>query len=268
MSQQPTTVFITGASRGIGNALVKAYLQRPNHTVIASVRDPKSTPLKGLETAAGSRLMVVKIEAKSAGDAAAAVEQIKAEGITALDVVIAAAGINPAEAWNEVQDIDPAQMEEIFQVNTFAFVKLLHAVWPLLKATADKAKAANTTRPPPKLLALSSNAGQIGDMAVEIPIPGQDPIPLRVGAYGASKAALNYLVRRAHLENKWLACWAMNPGFVQTETGNAHAKSWGFEQALHELDRTVKILMEKVDEATLEKTAGRFINFDGEEMSF
>ncbi|KAK8083903.1 aflatoxin biosynthesis ketoreductase nor-1 [Apiospora saccharicola] len=264
MSRQPTTVFITGASRGIGRALVEAYLKRANHTVIASVRDPDRTPLKGLDTAEGSRLMVVKIEAKSAGDADAAVEQIKAEGITALDVVIAVAGTNPSDAWAEVQDLDPAQTEDIFQVNTFSFLKLLHAVYPLLKATADKAGA--TT--PPKLLALSSNAGQIGDMAVKIEIPGMDPIPLRVGAYGASKAALNYFVRRAHLEHPWLACWMMNPGFVQTDTGNAHAEKWGIGKALHELGPTADKLMGKVDEATLEETAGKFLNFDGAEMSF
>ncbi|KAK7968882.1 hypothetical protein PG988_007955 [Apiospora saccharicola] len=245
MSQQPTTVFITGASRGIGRALAEAYLKRANHTVIASVRDPDRTPLKGLDTAEGSRLMVVKIEAKSAGDADAAVEQIKAEGITALDVVIAVAGTNPSDAWAEVQDLDPAQTEDIFQVNTFSFLKLLHA-----------------------LLALSSNAGQIGDMAVRIEIPGMDPIPLRVGAYGASKAALNYFVRRAHLEHPWLACWMMNPGFVQTDTGNAHAEKWGIGKALHELGPTADKLMGKVDEATLEGTAGKFLNFDGAEMSF
>ena len=259
--------------------MVKAYLKRPHHTVIASVRDPERTPLEGLETAAGSRLKVVKIEARSAGDAAAAVAQIQAEGVAALDVVIAAAGVNPADAWDKVQDIDPAKLEDVFQVNTFAFVKLLHAAWPLLKAAADRAQAASAAGatatppppppPPPKLLALSSNAGQIGDMAVEIAIPGMEPIPLRVGAYGASKAALNYLVRRAHLENPWLACWAMNPGFVQTETGNAHAAVWGLGRALHELGPTVDKLMAKVDEATLEGTAGRFINnVDGEEMAF
>lgn len=60
---------------------------------------------------------------------------------------------------------------------------------------------------------------------MEIPLPGRDPIKLRVGAYGASKAALNNLVRRVHLESPWLACWMMNPGFVQTDTDNAHART-------------------------------------------
>lgn len=93
--------------------------------------------------------MVVKIEAKSSSDPVAAVEQIKAEGITALDIVIAVAGINPSDAWAEVQDIDPAKLEEIFQVNTFSFVRLLHAVYPLLKAASDDKER----RPgqPPKL---------------------------------------------------------------------------------------------------------------------
>ncbi|KAK8087781.1 aflatoxin biosynthesis ketoreductase nor-1 [Apiospora hydei] len=247
MSSQPCTVFITGANRGIGRALVEAYLARPNHSVIASVRNPESTTLKDITPAAGSRLLIVKIEAKSAGDPAAAVEQVKAAGITALDIVIA------------VKDIDTEQMAEILQVNTFAFVTLFSAVHPLLKAAA--ADDHDSAWPgPPKLLAISSNASQIVDMAPTIPV--------RVGAYGASKAALNYLVRRAHFENPWLACWVMNPGFVRTEPGNEAARLFGMDGAPDALEDIVPALMRTVDEATVEKTSGNFYNFDGAEMTY
>jgi NAD(P)-dependent dehydrogenase (short-subunit alcohol dehydrogenase family) len=37
-----TVVLITGANTGIGLALAKVYSQRPNHTVIGTVRDPKT----------------------------------------------------------------------------------------------------------------------------------------------------------------------------------------------------------------------------------
>ncbi|KAK7941420.1 NAD(P)-binding Rossmann-fold containing protein [Apiospora aurea] len=188
---------------------------------------------------AGSSLLLVKINATSAGDAAAAVEQVKAAGITALDI-----------------DIDPGKMEEIFQVNTFSFVTLLSATFPLLKASADSPDR----RGPPKLLALSSNAAQIMDM--------EPTIPVKVGAYGASKAALNYLVRRAHFENPWLACWVMNPGFFQTESGEESAKLWGMPGAPHALKDVVPALMGKIDEATVEKTSGKFYNFDGTELAY
>ncbi|KAI1649359.1 uncharacterized protein F4817DRAFT_363693 [Daldinia loculata] len=105
---------------------------------------------------------------------------------TALDVVIAVAGINPSSAFADVKDMDINALRDIFDVNTFAFVRLFNAVYPLLKASAS----------PPKLLAISSNASQIVEM--------EPTIPVKVGVYGASKAALNYLVRRAHFENPWL----------------------------------------------------------------
>ncbi|KAK8055025.1 hypothetical protein PG993_000252 [Apiospora rasikravindrae] len=257
MSFRPCTVLITGANRGIGRSLAEAYLARPNHTVIASVRNPESTTLKDVKPAAGSRLLIVKIEAKSAGDAAAAVEQVKAAGITALDIVIVVSGMGPPSSWAEVKDIDTTQMAEIFQVNTFAFVRLLRAVCPLLQAAADDDQA----RPkPPKLLAITSNAAQIVDMA--------PTIPFKVGAYGASKAALNYLVRRAHFENPWLACWVMNPGFVQTEPGNEAANLMGMDGAPDALEDIVPALMRKVDEETVEETSGHFYNFDGTEMTY
>lgn len=37
----PTTVLISGANRGLGKGLVERYLARENHTVVATVRDPR-----------------------------------------------------------------------------------------------------------------------------------------------------------------------------------------------------------------------------------
>lgn len=37
---------------------------------------------------------------------------------------------------------------------------------------------------------------------------------------------------------------------------------------MHEVEPTVKMLMSKVDEATLEGTAGKLINFYGTELTF
>ncbi|KAI1772003.1 hypothetical protein F4818DRAFT_444630 [Hypoxylon cercidicola] len=193
-----STTLITGANQGkkqslqqgywqisIGRALVGDYLSRPNQTVIGAVRSE------------GSKLLVVKIEATSETDPAVAMEQIKAAGINAHDVVIAVPGTNPASAFAEVKDMDVNAMRDIFDVNTFSFVSLFKAVHPLLEASTSA----------PKLLVISSNGSQIVEM--------EPTIPVKVGIYGASEAALNYLVRRARSENPWLAAWVMNPGFVQ-----------------------------------------------------
>lgn len=146
--------------------------------------------------------------------------------------------------------MDINALRDIFDVNTFAFVRLFNAVYPLLKASAS----------PPKLLAISSNASQIVEM--------EPTIPVKVGVYGASKAALNYLVRRAHFENPWLTAWVMNPGFVQTATGNGHAKIWGMEKAPHSMEDIIPGLVGKIDEATRAETSGNFYNFDGTPLTY
>lgn len=223
--------------------------------VIAGVRNTESTTLQDIIPAEGSKVQLVQIEATSATDANEAVEQIKAAGITALDVVIAVVGINPSSAFAEVKDMDIKNLQELFDVNAFAFVRLFKAVYPLLKASAEKEDSSL-----PKLLALSSSAAQIVNM--------EPTISVKVGAYGASKATLNYLVRRTHFENPWLTCWTMNPGFVQSETGNAHARLWGLEEAPDAFSDIIPGLVKKVDEATRAETSGNFYNFDGVPLTF
>ncbi|KAI1459600.1 putative aflatoxin biosynthesis ketoreductase nor-1 [Annulohypoxylon moriforme] len=245
-----STILITGANQGIGRGLVEAYLSRPNQTVIGAVRNPESTTLKNIKPAEGSRLLIVKIEATSETDPVEAIKQVNDAGINALDIVIVVAAINPSSAFAEVKDMDIKAMRNIFDVNTISFVSLFKAVHPLLKASASS----------PKLLALSSNGGQIVEM--------ESTIVAKVGIYGASKAALNYLVRRAHFENPWLTAWVMNPGFVQTATGNAHAKLWGMEKAPYSMQDIIPGLMGKIDEATRAETSGNFYNFDGTPLTY
>ena len=61
-------VLISGTNKGIGYDFVAKYLNRPNTTVIATVRDPGSSEadsLRSLPKAEGSSVIVVKIESTS-----------------------------------------------------------------------------------------------------------------------------------------------------------------------------------------------------------
>lgn len=221
--------------------------------MVAAVRNPETTTLKGYQAAEGTNLVLVKIENTSATDPAAAVEQIKAAGIASLDIVVANAGVSPLDALRKVEDMSLDQIRNLFEVNTLSYVTLFQAVRPLLKAAADGGVSA-------KLLALTSNASQIVDM--------EPSIPVMVGSYGLSKAALNFLVRRTHFENPWLSAWVMNPGFVQTDNGSAMAHAFGMPEAPHTLEQSVEGLLGAIDGATKDKTSGKFFNFDGSEMSY
>lgn len=239
---------------GIGRGLAESFLSRPNHVVIAAVRNLDTT-LKDYAPAEGSKLLVVKIENESASDPATAVQQIVDAGVEHLDLVIANAGITPISAYRRIEGIDLAQLRQMFEVNTFSFVSLFQAVCPLLKAAADKDGNGKA-----RLLAISSNAGQIIEMEPVSQIP--------MGSYGMTKCALNYLVRRTHFENPWLTAWIMNPGFVQTDNGKATAEFFGMPEAPHTLDQSVTGLLSKIDGATRSQTSGKFFGFDGAEMTF
>ena len=78
-------------------------------------------------------------------------------------------------------------------VNVYAVVLLLQATLPLL----------NKAQGEPKFVTMSSGAGVIGDMV---------PKELIVGAYGTSKAALNYITRKIFMENETLCTFPIDPG--------------------------------------------------------
>ncbi|ROW09886.1 hypothetical protein VPNG_06274 [Cytospora leucostoma] len=259
-SDANTTVLITGANRGIGRGLAEAYLSRSNHTVIAAVRNIETATLKDLKVAEGSKLLLVKIENTSDRDPAAAVQKIREAGVTALDVVVANAGLAcPVSSLARLEDLTTEQLREMFEANTFSFIPLFHAIRPLLKARAD-AGGESQVEKGPRLLVISSTGGQIVDM--------EKHASLLLSSYGASKAALNYLVRRAHFENPWLTAWLMDPGFVQTDSGNALAELFGMDAAPQTVEQTAAGLLSKIDTATRSETSGGFYGIDGNPLHF
>lgn len=221
--------------------------------MIAAVRKLETT-LTSFKPAQGSKLLVVKIENESSTDPAAAVKQIKEAGISSLDIVIANAGITPTAAYLKVEDVDLELLRHVFEVNTFSYIPLFRTMRPLLKAAADEEGGQA------KLLALSSGASSMTDMELMSQVPA--------AIYGSSKAALNFLVRRTHFDDPWLTAWVMNPGFVQTDNGNATAKVFGMPEAPHTLEQSVNGLLSKIDSATRADTSGKFYDLDGAEVKF
>lgn len=115
--------------------------------------------------------------------------------ITQLDIVIANAGI--ARYMHKAAVVPISEVIEHHRTNTIGSLVLFQAFEPLLRASTAS----------PRFVVLSSSLGSIGDM---------EKIPEVSTAYGSSKAALNYIVRKIHLEYPYLTAFPLHPGCVRS----------------------------------------------------
>lgn len=182
---------------GIGRGLIQSFLLRPSTTVVAAVRDPTdpvSASLHTLRSSHGNRLVLVKIDAGSDTDALNAVKDLKSKhGVVRLDVVISNSGI--AKHVGVALNTPSMELRDHFNINTVSHLLLFQATWPLLMVATSE----------PKFIVISSSVGSIGAMEKE-------PVPML--AYGSSKAATNFLIRKLHFEHEKLICFSIHPGYV------------------------------------------------------
>ncbi|KAF5691916.1 ketoreductase [Fusarium denticulatum] len=245
---QCTYVLITGCNRGIGRGLVEKYIARPNHVVVAAVRDPTAKTSKELLHATkgtDSRCILVKIDSASETDALEAMSTLERDhGVEKLDLVIANAGISKFFGTAEVTPV--VEMMDHFKINSVAPLLLFQATWSLLHA----AKA-------PKFVTISSGAGSLGFM---------ENLRVENTAYGSSKAALNFITRRIHFEKPDLVAFSINPGWLQTDLGNHAAQSSGLSAAPVSVQDGVNGIVSVIDGATREVTSGRFLSWENNEI--
>ncbi|PMD31479.1 putative aflatoxin biosynthesis ketoreductase nor-1 [Hyaloscypha variabilis F] len=239
----PTVYLITGANGGIGLALVTEYAQRANNIIVAGVRDnTKSAALRAIVPASSSKIIIVKIDSLSATDPATAVASLSKHSITHLDVVIANAGI--ANHWGSAITTPAEELEVHLKVNAVGPLVLFQAVYPLLEKSTVQ----------PKFVAISTGIASITDME-QFPVPST--------AYGTSKAALNYVMRKLHFEHPNIVIYPINPGWVQTDMGSGSANSFGMEDAPTTLVDSIVGVTKSIDNATREGESGKLVSFDG-----
>lgn len=170
---------------GIGLGLAKALLARPNTTVIATARQPAIAGLAAelaASTAEGSFYSIVPLDSSRLPPA----EELRAL-FPKTDVLIANAGM--ASSLCPSLSTTAEDLQEHFAVNATAPLMLFQALWPLMKDAKN-----------PKFIPISSSVGGI----TVSELPG--------GAYGPSKAALNWITRRLHMELEDLVSVAVHPG--------------------------------------------------------
>ncbi|KAK4868275.1 hypothetical protein LT330_006997 [Penicillium expansum] len=242
-----TVVLVTGSR--IGRTLVETILLRPNHVVIASVRDKSADYVKELEAlpkADGSQLQLVQIESSNPADPAAAIKGLT--NINYIDVVVANAGGAGEKGVIPLDVVSSEVATDVFAVNALGPLALYQAVKPLLEKSQT-----------PKWVSVSSAAGSIGRLEVH----KAHIAP----AYGIAKAGLNWITTAIHSANKDFIAFAVHPGLVQSESGNRGARAMGLPQAPNSLRQSVDAILLLIDTATRESTSGKFINvIDGTEI--
>ena len=185
------TIFILGASRGIGLGLVQRFLER-GWTVVASERSRSGD----LHEITDDNLRIVACDVTDA-DSIAALDLDH----HSLDALIVNAGIMGAEH----QDATKASRDDIADVmetNAFGPVRTARALLPTVKDGGTVAF-------------MSSLMGSIADSS-----GGYD-------LYRTSKAALNMLAKgfaEQHAAPREIATLALHPGWVQTDMGGPNAK--------------------------------------------
>ncbi|EXJ55060.1 uncharacterized protein A1O5_12799 [Cladophialophora psammophila CBS 110553] len=254
----PTIILISGANRGIGRGLLERYVARPNHVIIAANRDPDSVSSKELTTlprGSDSRVIVVKVDAKSETDASDAAKELQEQGIDYINLVIANAGV--AYAFGSVANVDINAVRGHIEPNVYGVVRLYQAMLPLLLHSVN-----------PKWVTMGSIAGSIEvyhflllraySVFAELNQP-----PIDNCAYGPSKAAIHWFTKRMNGEEEKLTAFVAHPGWVRTDMGDSGARVFGLEHAPDSLLDSCDGMIKLFDEATKETHGGKLWQYDG-----
>ena len=184
-------VWLTGASSGIGFALAEALLLAGNQ-VIASARNTES--LERLAASYPNTLSVLACDVSDEKSVASAHKKLEAM-VDMLDLVILNAGTCE---YVDLPKFDADLFRRVFATNIQGVVNCIALALPFLTR-----KAPSKSKHKPHLVAVSS-------LSSLLPFP-------RAEAYGASKAALDYLMATLRIDLQGqVDVTVVQPGFVKT----------------------------------------------------
>lgn len=190
--------MITGANRGIGLALAKLYAGRGDR-VIATARDPgAASQLRAVAGPAGA----VAVHALDVTDEAGTAALARTLGESAVDLVIANAGVIGARGGLDDPGHDTAAWTETLLVNVMGAYFTARAFLPHLKRSRRG-----------RIAIISSQMGSST-------LARGNAYPYRAAKAASANLAFNLAVE---LKPAGIAVGAYHPGWVQTDMGGAAA---------------------------------------------
>ena len=225
-------VLITGANRGIGLALVKAYAGRRDR-VIACIRATSDRDALDAAVAASPKwIEVVEMDVSNPAAIARTRRRLESEPI---DILINNAGIGGPDRQSAT-DMDFEGLEEALNINAIAPLRVATAFLPNVKAAKGK------------IITLSSQMGATGASADNL-------------AYRVSKQAVNRLMRglATELKPQGVPVLIVHPGWVKTEMGGDGAQLSPEQSAAQ--------LLKLIDKFDIGST-GKFLAWNGKELAW
>ncbi|CAD6446303.1 5badb914-7def-4312-b51d-d4b1db00a58e [Sclerotinia trifoliorum] len=276
--ERNTIYFITGANTGIGLQITRNLLLRENTTVIATKRSLSTPPhdLENLPASKGSKLLVIPLEFIASGSQKSGVSgsneetkenkknsledlvpRLENRGVNRIDVLIFNAGV--ASSFESAKDSRMQELMIHFEINAMAPIQTYQTLRSLFLTpfpSGGEGEAEERVKEK-KLIYLSSNLGSIGGMATAVPSL----------AYGMSKAAANYFVRKCHFEEgEGVVAFALHPGWVKTKMGQAFADSVGVNEPPLTVEESADGVITQIDTATRETKSGGFFSYNGDSL--
>lgn len=231
MRTTDNTIFIPGATSGIGRALAVALHERGNTVVVGGRRrallDEIAQEHPGIDT--------VEIDTADA----ASIERAAAEVLErhpGLDVLVAMAGVMRVEDWTGSDFL--ATAEETVQTNVLGPIRLLAAFLPHLQ-----------TRPEATVMTVSS---------------GLAFAPLKVTpTYNATKAAIHMLSEsiRLQLAGTSVSVVELEPPAVQTDLMPGHAENDAAMPLQEFVDEVLQIVETQPDATEIQVERVKFLRY-------
>jgi NAD(P)-dependent dehydrogenase (short-subunit alcohol dehydrogenase family) len=195
-------IFITGADKGLGAALVAHFL-RDGYQVLAGVHASSTELLSSLASDA-QQVHLIPLDVTLPESIAHAVHQTL-EITSALDILVNNAGVHLEKEAASLEELNfgDGHLERTMAVNAFGPLRVVQQFLPLLENGHGKL-----------IVNISSEAGSIADCWRS-----------REFAYCMSKAALNMQSKllRNYLAPRGYQVLAVHPGWMRTDMGGQSA---------------------------------------------
>jgi NAD(P)-dependent dehydrogenase (short-subunit alcohol dehydrogenase family) len=178
-SDHPPLPLVSGANRGIGLQLIQVFSTRPNVLIFAGTRQfplPDDHPLSQLSAQFPNKVYPLELNSADEADNHRAAQYIGSK-THKLDVIIANAGVS--SDITPIATVSPNIMLRDFEINSLGPLILFQTMRELVSHSPDGGK----------FIVVSSVLGQI-----------EESLSWASNAYGTSKAAVNFITKKIHIE--------------------------------------------------------------------